>query len=80
MLPEIDKHQLTPYLREFNLVASSTRGSVQYSPWYGIYNNVASYGTNFAGLSMAPATDGTAEGPADTSAGDTAADAGFGGM
>lgn len=82
MYPKWESNQLVPYLKEFNMVASSTRGApvlgAPYTTWYA-----ANYGgaTNYAGMSTAPATDGTPQpAAADTSAGDVAADAGFGGQ
>lgn len=76
MLPKYEKNQLAPYLEEYNLVPRTTTGSQPF--WYGYPVNY-SMGNNYAGMSMAPATDGTtAESAADTSAGDIAADAGMG--
>jgi hypothetical protein len=77
MLPQYEKNQLTPYLREFNLVSGTTRGSiVGASPyWYGypIYTStISGYGalSNAANTNNQPA--------ADTTAGNIVADAGFG--
>jgi hypothetical protein len=78
MLPHYETNQLTPYLREFNLVSGTTRGAaIGASPfWYGypIYTNtISGYGAN------STASNTTSEPAADTTAGNVVADAGFGG-
>lgn len=82
MLPQYDKNQMTPYYEELmyaplmGVGRPNERGKAG-PMWYGYPVNYV-VANNFAGLSTATPTDN--EPPADTSAGDTAADAGFGGM
>jgi hypothetical protein len=76
--PSWENNQLTPYLREFNLVSGTTRGSnVPPSPWWAQLPAMYAAANNFAGLSTAPNTESTPA--ADTTAGNVVADAGFGG-
>lgn len=77
--PAWENNQLAPYLREFNLVPATTRGSlVPPSPWWAQYPIMTSAQNNYAALSTGPNTNN--QQTADTTGGDRVFDAGFGGI
>lgn len=74
MLPNYESNQMTPYLKEFNLVSGSTRGSAAAAPfWYG-YPVLANNTSSYAALSNGSTNP---EPVSDTTSGDRAFNAGF---
>jgi hypothetical protein len=77
MLPKQDSSQLAPYMQEFNMTPTNAPRSagVPYAPMGMGYPVMYQNANNYAGMSTGSNTS-YAGAPQDTSAGDTAADAG----